>query len=391
LHYCGFFVNNNSQFITDKIMQELQNSKRVIIKIGSSLIINAQTGRCNSYWLAGLAKDVVELRNMGKQILIVCSGSVALGRQALGLGSGVITQPVKQAAAACGQIMQMRIWQEVFAEDNIAVAQVLLTIDDSEVRKRFLNAKNTLNTLLELGAVPIINENDTVATSEMRVGDNDRLSARVAQMVGADLLILFSDVAGIYDANPQQNPNAKLLKRIEKIDDIVRSYATPPTSNVGTGGMITKVQAAEIATNSGCHTVIALGTTHRPLSSLLLEAEHSVFVASTNPSNARKEWIAGSLSASGKIILDSGAVAALQAGGSLLPVGVIKVDGSFNRADTVGVYCLDGRMIARGLVAYDSEELLKITGVRSSEIALRLGYERGDVLIHRDDLVMFSG
>jgi glutamate 5-kinase len=369
-------------------MQEFENAKRIIIKIGSSLIINQETGRPNAYWLAGLAKDVVQLRGQGAQVAIVSSGSVALGRAALNLGDGVITQPLKQAAAACGQIMQMRLWQEVFAEDNIAVAQVLLTIDDSEVRKRFLNAKNTLNTLLELGAVPIINENDTVATSELRVGDNDRLSARVAQMIGADLLILFSDVAGIYDANPQQDPNAKLQSRIDKIDDKLRSYAAPPTSNVGTGGMITKVQAAEIATSSGCHTIIALGKVHRPISALRSGAEHSIFVASTNPSNARKEWIAGSLSATGKIVIDDGACKALRMGGSLLPVGVRRVEGSFNRADTVVIYDSSGRMIAKGLVAYDSEELIKIAGVKSSDIVAKLGYERGDVLIHRDDLVM---
>lgn len=368
-------------------MEAINNSSKIIIKIGSSLVSNANTGRVNQYWLSGLAKDIVELRRAGKQVCVVSSGSVALGRAALQLPYGVISQPIKQAAAACGQIMQMRIWQEVFAEDEVQVAQVLLTIDDSEVRRRFLNARTTLNALLELGVVPIINENDTVATGDLRVGDNDRLAARVAQMIDADLLILFSDVAGIYTENPHNHANAKLLERITEINDEVRGYAAPPATQVGTGGMITKVKAAEIATSSGCHTVIALGAVHRPLTALLNGAKHSIFIASKTPLGARKEWIAGSLSPTGRIMVDNGATMALRSGRSLLPVGVVAIEGRFNRGDAVSILQED-TIIAKGLVAYDFEELQKIIGTQSKHIAAILGYERGDAIIHRDDMVV---
>jgi glutamate 5-kinase len=369
-------------------MEAINNSRKIIIKIGSSLVSNTITGRVNHYWLAGLAKDIVELRQAGKQVCVVSSGSVALGRAALQLPyCGAISQPIKQAAAACGQIMQMRIWQEVFAEDCVQVAQVLLTIDDSEVRRRFLNARTTLNALLELGVVPIINENDTVATGDLRVGDNDRLAARVAQMIDADLLILFSDVAGIYTENPHHNERAILLERITEINDEVRGYAAPPTTNVGTGGMITKVKAAEIATASGCHTIIALGAVHRPLASLMAGAKHSIFIAGKTPLGARKEWIAGSLSPTGRIMVDNGAVTALRSGRSLLPVGVVAIEGRFNRGDAVSVL-QNNMVIAKGLVAYDFEELQKIIGTQSKNIASILGYERGDAIIHRDDMVV---
>ncbi len=369
------------------VMKAIHDSRKIIIKIGSSLVSNPITGKVNHYWLAGLAKDIIELRKTGKQICVVSSGSVALGRAALQLPVGALSQPIKQAAAACGQIMQMRIWQEVFAEDAVQVAQVLLTIDDSEVRRRFLNARTTLNALLELGVVPIINENDTVATGDLRVGDNDRLAARVAQMIDADLLILFSDVAGIYTANPANNNDAVLLERITQINDELRGYAAPPTSSTGTGGMITKVQAAEIAGGSGCHTVIALGATHRPLEALLAGAKHSMFVAGKTPMSARKEWISGSLSPTGQVMVDSGAVEALRAGRSLLSVGVVAVSGRFNRGDAVAV--MQGNaVIAKGLVAYDFEELQKIIGVQSKYIMDKLGYERGDAIIHRNDMVV---
>jgi glutamate 5-kinase len=369
-------------------MDSLHSAQRIIIKIGSSLMVN-EAGRMNRYWLSGLIKDIAELRASGKEICVVSSGAVALGRAELGLPHGTLTQPLKQAAAACGQIMLMRLWQEVCAEDNITVAQILLTIDDSESRRRFLNARTTLSTLLECGALPIINENDTVATGELRVGDNDRLSARVAQMVGADLLILFSDVEGIYTANPTTHPDATFIPVIDHITDTLRGYAAPPTSSVGTGGMITKVEAAQIAIASGCHTVIALGKTHRPINALLHGARHSLFVAHTTPMSARKEWIAGSLSPSGSITIDAGAARALQAGGSLLPVGITAVSGRFNRADAVALYTAGTeKPLAKGLVAYDSEELQKIIGTRSHLIVEKLGYERGDNVIHRDNLVM---
>ena len=371
------------------MMKALTQSQRIVIKVGSSLIARPEAGRANLYWMAGLAKDIVALRALGKEVCIVSSGAVALGRDVLGLPKGVLAQPEKQAAAACGQMVMMRAWQEVFAEDEVRVAQVLLTLDDSDSRRRYLNARGTLSTLLSHGVIPVINENDTVATRELRVGDNDRLAARTAQMVGADALILLSDIDGLYTADPSRDPLATFIPVVNDIDDTIRSYAAPPVTSVGTGGMITKLEAARIATASGCHTIVSRGTIHKPLAALMEGGKHTVFVAHTTPLSARKEWITGALSPSGMLIIDEGAVRALRSGKSLLPVGVVAVSGNFQRGDAVLIAShAAGTALAKGLVCYNSDELSQITGKHSQQINSTLGYDRGDVAVHRDDMVL---
>ncbi|NET71228.1 MAG: glutamate 5-kinase [Sphaerospermopsis sp. SIO1G2] len=371
-------------------MDVIENAQRIVVKVGSALVAKPDTGRVNHYWLAGLAKDIALLRAMGKQVCVVSSGAVTLGRDLLGMDRESMQQSDKQAAAACGQMVQMRAWQEVFVEDEISVAQVLLTIDDSEERKRYLNARNTLDTLLTHGVVPIVNENDTVATTGIRVGDNDRLAARVAQMIGADALILLSDVDGMYSADPTKHPDAEFIDVIDEITDDIRQQAAPTTTMTGTGGMITKVMAASIATASGCHTVIACGTDHTPITRLLHgHNRYTVFTAQTSPMTARKEWIAGALSPSGTLYADTGALNALAQGNSLLPVGITAIEGMFHRGDAVLICAESSREpYAKGLVCYHSDELVQIIGRQSTHIADILGYERGDVVVHRDDMVI---
>jgi glutamate 5-kinase len=371
-------------------MKYLDDSKTIVIKIGSALVAKAHAGQVNHYWMAGLAKDVVALRAEGKKVCLVCSGAVALGRKSMGLHQRGLKQEEKRAASACGQMILMRAWQEVFNEDDITVAQILLTIDDSESRQRYLNARTTLNTLLERGIVPIINENDTVASTELKVGDNDRLGARVAQMIDADMLILLSDIDGLYTADPTKDAQARFISEVNELSAEIYSYAAPAATNVGTGGMITKLEAAAIAMASGCHTVITKGNAHKPISALLKEAApYTIFKAQKTPMSARKEWIAGALSPHGSLIVDAGAVQALQSGRSLLPVGVTSVLGNFQRGDAVTIFAATATQpIAKGLVAYNSDELHKIMGKHSTNIADILGYDRGDAMIHRDDLVM---
>lgn len=370
-------------------MQSLRHAERVVIKVGSSLLIKPDRGRVNQYWLSGLARDIATLREQGKGVCVVSSGAVGLGRDLLKLGGGPMRQPEKQAAAACGQMVLMRSWQEVFHEDDIRVAQILLTIEDSESRRRYLNARNTLNTLLEQGIVPIINENDTVAAAEIRVGDNDRLAARVAQMIGANTLILLSDVEGLYTSDPTSDPDSRFIPVVEDISEEIRAFAAPAATMTGTGGMITKVEAAAIATSSGCDTAIALGQVHRPLHALEQGARHTLFKAQTSPMTARKEWIAGSLSPVGTVYVDDGAVTALNAGNSLLPIGIVQLDGEFHRGDAVLMKQQDSdTVIGKGLVAYNSDEMAQLIGRHSQDIQDVLGYERGDVMIHRDDMVL---
>ncbi len=370
-------------------MKYIEESNTIVIKIGSALVAKAQTGRVNHYWMAGLAKDIVSLRAQGKKVCLVCSGAVTLGRKTMGLHHRALKQEEKRAASACGQMIIMRAWQEVFNEDEIAVAQILLTLDDSESRQRYLNARTTLNTLLERGIIPIINENDTVASTELKVGDNDRLGARVAQMIDADMLILLSDINGLYTADPSKNAAARFISEVEELTEEIYSYAAPAATDVGTGGMITKVEAAAIAMASGCHTVITKGETHKPISALRTGSRYTIFKAQTSPISARKEWIAGALSPNGSLLVDAGAVKALQSGRSLLPVGVVSVKGDFQRGDAVNICdASSAQPIGKGLVAYNSDELDKIIGKQSSNISHTLGYDRGDAIIHRDDLVM---
>jgi glutamate 5-kinase len=338
-------------------------------------------------WLAALAADIVALKALGKEVVVVTSGAVGLGRHVLGYGARTLELEEKQAAAACGQTPLFAEWAKALSP--VAPAQILLTADDSTSRRRYLNARNTLDTLLaNANVVPIINENDTVATQELRFGDNDRLSARVAQMAGADLLILFSDIDGLYSKDPRQHTDAEFIQEVREIDASIEAMAGGAGSAVGTGGMATKIQAAKIATSAGCDMLIARGDMLHPLKALQDGGKHTRFIAQGNPMSARKSWIAGDMHMAGAVLVDDGAVKALAGGKSLLPAGVKGVEGSFERGDTVAIKTLAGVLVGKGLIAYDSEDAAKIIGKQSSEIEAILGFKGRDVLIHRDDLVL---
>jgi glutamate 5-kinase len=363
--------------------------RRLVVKIGSALLVDPQ-GQLNRGWLGGLLQDVAELHRAGKQVLIVSSGAVALGAASLGLNRRRARLEDLQAAAATGQIRLAQAYQELLAQSGIAVAQILLTPDDTEVRRRFLNARGTLERLLELAVVPVVNENDTVATDELRYGDNDRLAARVAQMVMADGLILLSDVDGLYTADPRRDSAARHIGTVDTIGDDIVAAAGDTGSHVGSGGMRTKVQAARIAMRAGCSTLIARGNVERPLAALAGNARCTVFRAPSTPAVARKQWLAGMLEVRGQLRLDDGAARALAGGKSLLPVGIVEVVGSFGRGDAVMLVAPGGGELGRGLVAYSSEETATIRGCRSQDIERKLGYRGRAVVVHRDDLVLFA-
>ncbi len=368
-------------------------AKRIVIKIGSSLIIG-EDGHVRKEWLSSLAQDIAELKRCGKEIIVVTSGAVGLGRHVLAYGMRKLELEEKQAAAAAGQIPLFIQWYKAIEScrengDYLYPAQILLTADDSINRRRYLNARNTLETLLENPSIiPIINENDTVATAELRFGDNDRLAARVAQMVGADLLILFSDIDGLYSADPRTNPNAVLQRKIDEITPETEAMAGGAGSSVGTGGMATKISAAKIAMAAGCNMIIAKGIENHPLQKLLDGVKHSLFIAKGSPLSARKHWIAGSLHPAGTITIDAGAVRALQTGKSLLPAGVTAISGEFERGDTVLICDANGFKLGRGLISYNAADAKRIIGKKSVEIEQILGFKRRDVLIHRDDMVL---
>jgi len=364
-----------------------KNAKRIVIKIGSSLLIG-EDGSARKSWLSTLAEDMAKLTQGGKQVIVVTSGAVAMGRPALGYGKRALELEEKQAAAACGQIELFAAWRDALKPHGLHVAQLLLTADDSIERRRYLNARNTIDTLIEAKAIPIINENDTVATEELRFGDNDRLAARVAQMAGADLLIVFSDVDGLYSANPQTHPDAKFIAEIKEITPDVERMAGGAGSSVGSGGMITKLAAAKIALAAGCHMVIARGTVDHPLNALMEGGKSTKFIASGNPMSARKHWIAGSIHPAGSITIDDGAVKALKGGKSLLPAGASAIEGKFERGDAVLIKDSGGKTIGKGLIAYSAEDAARIRGKQSHEIEAILGFKRRDVLIHRDDMVL---
>jgi glutamate 5-kinase len=366
---------------------QLKASKRIVIKTGSSLMTGAD-GALREAWLASVAEDIAGLRAAGKDVVIVTSGAVALGRPVLGLPAPKLALEEKQAAAACGQPLLMRVWREALAAHHLPVAQLLLTIDDSENRRRYLNARNTLETLLSLNAVPVINENDTVATAELRFGDNDRLAARVAQMVSADALILLSDIDGLYTANPRQDKAAKFVPEVQEITPQVEAMAGGTGSSSGSGGMITKVQAAKIAVAAGCHMAIAAGTGMHPVRAAMEGGKATWFLASATPKSARKHWISGAIAPSGAIVVDAGAAAALKAGKSLLPAGAKAAEGTFERGDAVLVKDETGALLGRGLVAYSAQDAQRILGRKSSEIEKILGFKGRDTLIHRDDLAL---
>ncbi|KQW17385.1 glutamate 5-kinase [Afipia sp. Root123D2] len=367
---------------------KLNDFRRIVVKVGSSLLIDAAAGEVKAAWLDALAADIAALHKQGKDVLIVSSGSIALGRSRLKLPSGTLKLEESQAAAAVGQIELARIWAKTLEQYDIGAGQILVTLQDTEERRRYLNARSTIAKLLEWRAVPVINENDTVATNEIRYGDNDRLAARVATMTSADLLILLSDIDGLYTAPPGANPNAKLIPVVDRVTADIEAMAGAAESELSRGGMRTKIEAAKIATSSGTHMLIASGKIEHPLKAIADGGRCTWFLTPANPVTARKRWIAGSLEPKGTLTIDTGAVKALRAGKSLLPAGVVRVDGQFARGDAVVVRGPDGHEIGRGLVAYDADNADKIKGRSSSDAATLLGVSGRAEMIHRDDLVV---
>ena len=366
----------------------LSDFRRIVVKVGSSLLVDAAAGRVNETWLASLADDIARLHGEKRDILVVSSGAIALGRAMLKLPRGPLKLEDSQAAAAVGQIALARTWAEALGRHGISAGQILVTLGDTEERRRYLNARSTIAKLLEWRSVPVINENDTVATNEIRYGDNDRLAARVATMASADLLILLSDIDGLYDAPPQNGANAKLVPLVARITPEIEAMAGASGSELSRGGMTTKIEAGKIATTGGIHMVIASGRVEHPLRAIAGKGRCTWFLTPANPVTARKKWIAGSLEPRGTLTIDAGAVAALRRGNSLLPVGIVKVEGAFARGDAVIVRGPDGHEIGRGLVAYDAEDAEKIRGKSSGDILLILGIEGRAEMVHRDDLVL---
>lgn len=366
----------------------LAAARRIVVKIGSSLLIDPTSRGVAREWLTALATELAAFRRDGREVIVVFSGSVALGRGRLGdIGRRVHD---KQAAAAVGQSLLMAAWQEVFQPHGLTVGQVLLTRDDTERRRRWLNGRATIEVLLAHNVIPMVNENDTVSTEEIRYGDNDRLAARAAQLTHADLLILLSDVDGLYTADPRRDPSARHLPLIEELTPEILAMAggANVSAGVGTGGMATKLKAAQIARSAGCATVIASGQTIAPLSAIRQGARATLIDAPDSPMAAYKQWIAGSLAPAGELKLDAGAVAALRKGKSLLPAGVTAVIGDFDKGDCVQITDPDGVVIGVGLAAYPANEAFRIRGRRSDEIQLLLGHRGPAALIHRDDLVL---
>ena len=366
----------------------LADFRRIVVKVGSSLLVDAAAGRVKEEWLASLAQDIAALHRDKRDLLVVSSGAIALGRSVLRLPLGLLRLEDSQAAAAVGQIALARIWAEVLSRHGITAGQVLVTLQDTEERRRYLNARSTIERLLEWRAVPVINENDTVATNEIRYGDNDRLAARVATMASADLLVLLSDVDGLYDAPPGESAHAKLIPLVTQITPEIEAMAGAAGSELSRGGMQTKIEAGKIATRAGTHMVIASGRIPHALDAIGRGAPCTWFLTPANPVTARKKWIAGSLEPKGILIIDAGAVAALRRGKSLLPAGVIRVDGQFARGDAVIIRGPDGDEVGRGLVAYDAADAERIKGRSSADILLILGFEGRTEMVHRDHLVV---
>ncbi|MEZ5487903.1 MAG: glutamate 5-kinase [Steroidobacteraceae bacterium] len=366
----------------------LGSARRVVVKVGSALLVDVATGRLNRSWLETLVDDIVRLRRAGREVLLVSSGAIALGRRHLGLPKGPLRLEESQAAAAVGQIRLAHAYKELLEEREIPVAQVLLTLEDTEQRRRYLNARATLATLLARGAVPVINENDTVATAEIRYGDNDRLAARVAQMVSADCLLLLSDIDGLYTADPNKDDAAQFIPVVQSITPQIEAMGGGSASDVGSGGMATKIAAAKIAVAAGCHLCIAAGAHRHPVRRIEQGARCTWFVRTESPRAARKQWISGTLKPAGALVIDDGALRALKSGKSLLPAGVTRLSGRFDRGDTVSVLTQSGREVARGISAYSDTDAARIIGRRTAEIESVLGFRGRDEMIHRDDLVL---
>ncbi len=365
---------------------DIRSARRLVVKIGSALLVDRQTG-LKQAWLKALALDVAEAKGRGADVVLVSSGSIALGRKVLGLPDGALTLEQSQAAAAVGQIQLARAYEEVLAPHGIITGQILVTLEDTEDRRRYLNSRATMETLLGLGVVPIVNENDTVATDEIRFGDNDRLAAQIAVTVGADQLVLLSDVDGFYSANPKEDPDAQRFDLVEKITPEIEAMAGDPISGMSKGGMKTKVLAAKTAVAGGCAMAIMEGSVLRPLQALANGAHRTWFVAHTDPQAARKRWI-NAMKPRGELRLDAGAVKAMALGKSLLPAGVVAVTGNFGRGDPVAIVSPDGVILGKGLVRYTAVEAKAIAGHRSGEIEAILGYQGRAALVHRDDMVI---
>lgn len=375
-------------------LDHLAQAKRVVVKLGSALLVDEQ-GETDTARIQAISRDIVALIADGKQVVIVSSGSVALGRKVLNLRGGSLRLDEKQAAAAAGQLRLIRAWEDAFQVHSIQVAQALLTLDDTETRRRWLNARSTLNTLLEAGALPIVNENDTVATDGIRYGDNDRLSARVAQLVGADVLVLLSDIDGLYTADPRNDPSAEHLPLVTELTPEIMDMggSANAQAGVGSGGMATKLEAARIAMTAGCATVITLGEPESdnhdlPLSALRGGAKATWFIPQITPETARIQWLLGSLQPSGKVIVDKGAAKALKNGMSLLPAGVVSIEGHFERGDALEVVDPTDTPISRGISSYSSDDAMKLIGHNTTEIESIVGYKGRPALIHTDDMVL---
>nr|WP_068114733.1 glutamate 5-kinase [Tropicimonas marinistellae] len=372
--------------LTRRECPALTDARLLVVKIGSALLVDRKTGKLRESWLTGLAQDVAEAQARGAGVILVSSGSIALGRSTLGLTEGNLPLEQSQAAAAVGQIELARAYQSALAPHGISAAQILVTLEDSEDRRRYLNVRATLETLLGLGVVPIVNENDTIATDEIRFGDNDRLAAQIAVTVGADQLVLLSDVDGLYDANPAEVPAARRYDIVEHITPEIEAQAGDAASGLSRGGMKTKLMAAKTATKAGCALAITEGSVERPLLALQNGANCTWFLTEGDPQVARKRWIA-SMKPRGEITVDGGAVRALEGGKSLLPAGVTGVSGRFGRGEPVAIIGPEGRL-GQGLCRYTSAEARAIAGHRSGDIQEILGYPGRAALIHRDDMAI---
>ncbi|MEM1300795.1 MAG: glutamate 5-kinase [Pseudomonadota bacterium] len=374
--------------IRDLTRDRLTSARRLVVKIGSALLVDPVAG-LNAGWLAGLAADLADCRARGQGVVVVSSGAIALGRQVLGLPSGALSLEDSQAAAAVGQTRLARAWEEALSPHGITTAQILLTLEDTQKRRRYLNGRATLDALLNFNTIPVVNENDTVATDEIRYGDNDRLAARVALMVDADAAVLLSDVDGLYTANPRADVAASHVPEVRQITAEIEAMAGGTGNDSAKGGMRTKVLAAKTATQGGCAMAVTRGDVARPLSALSHGATATWFLPSTHPTAARKQWIAG-MKPLGQLVVDEGAAAALRRGKSLLPAGVRKVSGEFDRADPVAIIAEEGTVIGSALAGYSAEDARAIAGLRSDAIAGTLGYPGRAAMAHADDIVIWG-
>tara|TARA_B100000886_G_scaffold337935_1_gene299735 strand:- start:5404 stop:6534 length:1131 start_codon:yes stop_codon:yes gene_type:complete len=368
--------------------QILSNSKRMVIKVGSALIRGDDKNLINEIILNRIVKEIVKFNNIGKEILLVSSGALALGKKSLSITKNNLKVPEKQAASSVGQVLLINAWKKAFLKYKKQCGQILLTHLDAEIRSSAINARNTIESLLKLKTIPIINENDSVATQELRYGDNDQLAARVAQITSSDLLIILSDVEGLYTSNPKKSNNASLIKYIKKITKSIEKSSENTSSTIAVGGMRTKIKAAKIALAAGCNMIITKGNKLRPISSIMQKANFSLFLTNTSPTTARKKWISSQMAVKGNIIIDQGAEVALKKGASLLPAGIVSVSGSFYKGDIVNVINKKKKIICLGIAAYPAEDAKVIAGAKSDEIKNLLGYHSRDVIIHRDDMVL---